>query len=118
MDLGALTNGITSYGSLMTQSSTDSASLKSESVKAELNSLTSDSTDEELMDACKSFESYMITQLFKEMRQTVHSEDEDNEYISMFGDTLYEQYSNEIANSQSLGIAKTLFDSIKRNDSK
>lgn len=71
--------------------------------------------DEELLEACKDFETYFVEQVFKEMRKTVHSSDEDNEYISQFGDMLYEKYSENITESGSLGIAQMLYESMKRN---
>ena len=70
-------------------------------------------SDEELMDACKSFESYFVEQVFKEMRKTVQSSDE-NEYTEYFGDMLYQEYSENIVDTGSFGIAQLLYESMKR----
>lgn len=72
-------------------------------------------TDEELMDACKSFESYFVEQLFKEMRKTVPQTEEENEYMSYFGDMLYEKYAENVTEKGDLGIAQMLYESMKRN---
>ncbi|MDF2511658.1 MAG: hypothetical protein K0S04_1524 [Herbinix sp.] len=80
--------------------------------------LTNDSaTDEELMEACKSFESYLLEQVFKGMEKTVMKDDEEeeNDYLTQFGDMLYEQYAEDATESQSIGIAQMLYESMKRN---
>lgn len=78
---------------------------------------TSNATDEELMEACKSFESYMIEQVFKGMEKTIlkDEDEEENDYLDQFGDKLYEEYAKEASKSGGLGIAQMLYDSMKRN---
>jgi flagellar protein FlgJ len=82
---------------------------------AKLKSDLEKSTDDELMDVCKSFESYFVEQVFKEMKKTVPQVEEENEYMSYFGDMLYEKYSENIADRGNLGIAQMLYESMKRN---
>ncbi|HKL98526.1 MAG TPA: rod-binding protein [Mobilitalea sp.] len=72
-------------------------------------------TDEELMEVCKSFETYMIEQVMKEMKKSVSSEEEDNDYLKQFGDILYEEYAKNATENESLGIAQMLYESMKRN---
>ncbi len=77
----------------------------------------SNATDEELMEACKSFEAYFIEQAFKGMEQAMLNDDDDSSsYLSMFKDTLYQEYA-EIATERGdgLGIAKALYEQMKRN---
>lgn len=71
--------------------------------------------DKELMDVCKSFETYFVEQVFKEMRKTVPESEEKNEYMDYFGDMLYEEYSKEITKNDGMGIAQMLYESMKRN---
>lgn len=79
------------------------------------NTKTDKSTDEDLLDACKQFETYLVEQVFKEMKKTVpEDETENNEYVQNFGDMLYENYAKGISDSGSLGIAKMLYESMKR----
>lgn len=75
----------------------------------------SGATDEELMDACKSFEAYLLEQVFKGMEKTVMKSEEENDYLAQFGDTLYEAVAKEATESQGLGIAQMLYESMKRN---
>jgi len=71
--------------------------------------------DEELMEACKSFESYFVEQVIKAMRKTIPNNEEENDYMNYFGDMLYQKYSENITESGELGIAQMLYESMKRN---
>jgi flagellar protein FlgJ len=74
-------------------------------------------TDEELMEACKSFESYLLEQVFKGMENTIQKseEEEENDYMAQFGDMLYEEYAKAATENEGYGIAQMLYDSMKRN---
>lgn len=80
-----------------------------------LNKNLKNATDDELMDVCKNFESYLVEQMFKEMKKTVGSEEEESPYISYFGDTLYQKYADDVTETGGLGIAQMLYESMKRN---
>lgn len=88
---------------------------KTDSIKSTLNN--SSASDEELMEACKGFESYLMEQVYKSMESTVDKseEEENDDYLNQFGDMLYEEYAKQTTESQSTGIAQMLFDSMKRN---
>lgn len=73
-------------------------------------------TDEELMDVCKSFESYMLEQVFKGMEKTVLKSDEDESpYLQQFGDMLHQEYAQSATEGTGVGIAQLLYESMKRN---
>ena len=88
---------------------------KTDKIASTLNN--SNASDEELMDACKGFEAYLLEQVFKSMEKTVMRDDEEekNEYLTQFGDMLYESYAEKSVETQSFGIAQMLYDSMKRN---
>lgn len=71
--------------------------------------------DEDLMEACKSFETYFVEQVVKAMRKTVPNSEEENDYMNYFGDMLYQKYSENITESGELGIAQMLYESMKRS---
>lgn len=76
----------------------------------------SKATDEELMEACKSFESYFLEQAFKGMEKMVPKSDEEDKYVSMFKDTLYKEYADSATQKgDGIGIAKMLYEQMKRN---
>ena len=77
-------------------------------------------TDEELVDACKEFETYFIEQMFKSMQKMVP----ESEYTSSSTKTMTEYYkeqliseyaSNAANQGDGLGIAQMLYEQMKRN---
>lgn len=101
------------YSSIM---DTLSSTKTSESLTDSLGRVSEDTTDEELMEACKSFESYFIEQLYKGMEKTVMKEEEEqeNDYLTYFKDTLYQSYAESSVERGEFGIAQLLYDSMKR----
>ena len=78
----------------------------------------SQATDEELMDACKEFESYLLEQVFKEMTKTVSFVDKDDTnstLVEYFGDNVIQEISKQSTETQGLGIAQQLYEQMKRN---
>lgn len=92
-----------------------SDSAKAENIKAALNKI--DATDEELMEACKSFESYLLEQVFKGMEKTVlkDEEEKENDYLVHFSDKLYEEYAREASKGPGIGLAQMLYDAMNKN---
>lgn len=87
---------------------------KADNLKAAINK--NNATDEELMEACKSFEAYLLEQAFKGMEKTIIKDEENqNEYLIQFADNLYEEYAKEATKTQGIGLAQTLYESMKRN---
>lgn len=80
-------------------------------------------TDEEMMNACRQFEAYLIQQMYKNMEEAtkILTEDEDDDggssdYIDLFSDNYLEDIANRMVSSgQGLGIAEQLYNSIKAN---
>lgn len=85
----------------------------------QLNSDMTSATDEELMDACKQFEAYFLEQMFKAMLDTIPQ----NEDMSASTSTMMDYYTDEMVQklasdsteNNSLGLAQTLYEQMKRN---
>ncbi|MBQ1993617.1 MAG: rod-binding protein [Lachnospiraceae bacterium] len=88
-------------------------SSKSSSLQSDLKNVNDKSSDDELMNACKGFESYFVQKIIEQAKKTVKSEDDQGEYMQYFGDTLNQTYADIIADSGSVGLAKQLYDSMK-----
>ncbi|NLZ82071.1 MAG: hypothetical protein GX915_00225 [Clostridiales bacterium] len=71
--------------------------------------------DDDLMEACKSFETYLMTQVMKSMEKTIPEREDRGPYLEQFGDYLYDEYAKRATETQGLGIAQMLYESIKRN---
>lgn len=89
-----------------------SAKVNADKLTDSLKNIKKGTSDEELMDACKSFEQYFVEQVMKEFTSTLE-EFEDNQYMNMFGDTLISEYAEKVTDSSDLGIAQMLYESMK-----
>jgi len=73
-------------------------------------------SDEELMEVCKSFESYLLEKVLEKTKKTLtESEEEDSPYMTMFKDKLYGEYADQITENGELGLAQQLFEAMKRD---
>ena len=83
----------------------------------------SSSSEDELMEVCKEFESYFVEQVFKALEKMVPESDEESSssmssYMDYFGDMLTQEYATAATESnggQGLGIAQMLYEQMKRN---
>lgn len=101
-------------GSLFNQYSTIMDGHNSSKLDSALGVNQKDATDEEMMDACKQFEQYFVEQMFKEMKKTVPEDSllGNNEYYNMFEDNMIEGIAEKITESEQLGFAQRLYESM------
>lgn len=104
-----------SYMTGMMSADTVRQTSQAEELKNKLNN--SNSSEEEMLQACKSFEKYLVEQIIQEMKKTIpkDEEEEENDYVEYFGDMLYEAYAESITESGQLGIAQQLYEAMKHN---
>lgn len=85
-----------------------------------LQNTSSASTDDELWEACKSFESYFLEQVFKEMQKSVDAikpESSDNStatLVDFFKDQTLQDICNTSVETQSNGFAQMLYENLRR----
>lgn len=103
--------------SLYLQSMQNAAAAKAEKLSSSLSNIEKGTaTDEELMAACKEFETYLVEQVIKNTKSAMlDDEDSQGEYMKMFGDKLNQSYAEMITETADLGIAQMLYESMKRN---
>lgn len=108
-DTSALYSG---YGQLPSITDTTSSSLQST-----LGNVSGESSEDELMNVCKSFEAYFVQKVIQQAKDALvgDTEDDEGEYMKYFGDIMTEQYANAIVESSSIGLAQQLYDSMKVN---
>lgn len=95
---------------------------KAQQLKDTARNATGESTDEELMDACKEFESYFLEQIFKEMYKTVDAFKSDDTSETSMGN-LVDYFKNEAISdiaetsteTNGLGLAQMLYENMKHN---
>ncbi len=111
-DLTSLYQNIYSEG---TAGSTSASSLQSAIETTDYSS----ATDEELMDACKEFETYFTEQVFKALKKMVPEDETTSSTTSStldyFGDMLIQEYADASTENGSLGIAQMLYEQMKNN---
>ncbi len=94
---------------------------KTGALQNKLTNSASTATEEELMDACKEFESYFMEQVFNSMLETtkVFSDDDENGYASKmvdyFKDFAVQELCGQVTSGNGIGIANTLYEQMKRN---
>lgn len=85
----------------------------------QLKSDMTNATDEELMGACKEFEAYFLEQMFKSMMATVPKNEETTTYTSSlmdyYTDEMMQKLATDSTETNSLGLAQTLYEQMKRN---
>ena len=78
------------------------------------------STDDELMDVCKQFESYMLEQVFKHMDKTVMRNNDGKDastenLVDYFRSQSIQELASQSTEKQGLGIAQQLYEQLRRN---
>ncbi len=77
-------------------------------------------TDEEMMDACKEFETYLWEQVIKSMKETTKAfsgEEDEGQQVSYFMDSAITEVASELTD-QNLGpnsLAMQMYEQMKRN---
>ena len=115
MDVSDLYSNYSSYSSYLT-----SETSSYEKVSNSLN-VSEDSTDEELMDACKSFEEYFMEKIFNSMLETtkIFSDDDDesdsyaSQMVDYFKDTAVQALTEASSEQGGIGLAKQLYEQMK-----
>lgn len=102
---------------LMNMAKTSSEKAKSSNFEEKLKEASKKQDDEGLKEACQQFEAYFIKKVFSEMRNSNNVEGYINESRSeeIFTDMLDDEYSKEISKSDGIGIAKMMYDQMKKD---
>ena len=111
MDISGLTS---TYNDIYASASSQSTS----KLESELDKDYTQSTSDELMDACKQFEAYFLEQMFKEMMKTIPKSEEsgsNSNLVEYFEDQMVQTIAADSTEQNSLGLAQMLYEQMKRN---
>lgn len=112
MDISSITS---TYNDIYASASSQSAS----KLEGQLQSDYTSATDDELMDACKQFEAYFLEQMFKEMLKTIPESEESSgstsTLVDYYKDQMVQSLAEDSTEQNSLGLAQTLYEQMKRN---
>ncbi len=90
-------------------------------VSSKLKSVSKDSTDDELLEACKQFEAYLWEQVYKNVDKTTNLFGSQSEgsyagnMVNMFSDTLIQEVSKMSVGEGDNSLAMQLYEQMKRN---
>lgn len=108
MDIGSL------YGDYLKSSAS-----KASNLERTLSGTNRESSEDELLDACKQFETYFYEQLFKGMEKAMVPKDDsdaNNTMISYYKENLISEYSKQVVDqSGENSLSHQLYEQMKRN---
>lgn len=112
-------SSLTDYSSALL-SNTQSTAVNN-AISSKVNSISKDSTDAELLDACKQFEAYLWEQVYKNVDKTTNlfGSQSDGSYagnmVNMFSDNLIQEVSKMSVSEGENSLAMRLYEQLKRN---
>ena len=116
MDISGLSSTYLNYADTLT----GNASKSTNSISSLQNKDLSNATDDELMEVCQEFEAYFMEMIMKEMTKSTDlfgegSSGSTSSLVSYFKDTAITDLAKQATEQQSLGLAQTLYEQMKRN---
>ena len=110
---------IDGISSLVSNAQNSAAAGSASALKNSISSVSSGSSEEELLSVCKDFEPYFVEEVLKEVKENLISDDDEdnsNDYVNMFQDNYLSAIADQMVNSgQGLGIADKLYESMVNN---
>lgn len=96
------------------------SNVSKDALEKTLSSVDKETSEEELMKACKEFEAYFVEQIFKGMEKTVIKADDSDsstsKYTEFFGDMQTQEYAKAATEQgDGIGLANQLYQQMKRN---
>lgn len=90
------------------------------SLQNSLNSVSSEKTEEELLEVCKDFTSYFVEEVIKEVKEnmTMEEEDEDSSLQTLTDfhmDSVIEELADEVVDQAGGSFTQQLYEQMKRN---
>lgn len=117
MDMTGITSMLNQTAS--TNASSNANAAKTDSLKNSVAGLSSNSTEEELMEVLKDFESYFLEQIIKKVKDTFEDDDEESSLASQYTDTFMDYAIEDVADLllEEVGgtMTQQLFEQMKRN---
>ena len=93
---------IDGISSLVSNAQNSAAAGSASALKNSISSVSSGSSEEELLSVCKDFESYFVEEVLKEVKENLISDDDEdnsNDYVNMFQDNYLSAIADQMVNS-------------------
>ena len=112
---------IDSMASMLNTANTDATSnYNANALKKSLNGVSSDTSEDELMQVCKDFESYFVEQIIKEVKENMLSDDDDKDaslstLTDYSMDFAVQKVADEVIDQVGTNFTQSLYEQMKRN---
>lgn len=111
-------DGLTSYYDTMTTNAKNTS--RADSATGALSGLSADSSEEDMENAVKSFESYMVEQVIKQVKESMTSDDEEedstmSQYKDLYMDATIQQLASDMVSQYGGTMTEDLVAQMKRN---
>ena len=109
-----------SISSLIDTSKNTAAANQASSLQSSLNSISSDSSEDELLQVCKDFESYFVEEVLKEIKESLtdESDEEDSSTSTLkdyYMDNVIELVADQVVDEVGTNFTQQLYEQMKRN---
>ena len=109
-----------SIASVLDMSSYNTSASNAASLKNSINGVSSDTTEEELLQVCKDFASYFVEEILKEVKENLTLEDEDEDptlktLTDFHMDSTIEVLADEVVDQIGESFTQQLYEQMKRN---
>ena len=115
-------SSISTYNTSLMQINVDKAEqTQTQSFEDALNKAVENKDAQELKEACKEFESYFVSYIFKQMQNSVYSINNGNGFINrsqgeeIFTEMLLDEYSKTAADHGGIGLANMMYKQLSKN---
>ncbi|MGL4738621.1 MAG: rod-binding protein [Cellulosilyticaceae bacterium] len=90
---------------------------KAEAFSGALENAVKNQDDQALLEACQDVESYMISTIFKQLKQSTESDDPliaKGDYEKMFESNMIDDMASNMTKAGGMGLAKMMYEQMKR----
>lgn len=115
MDISSVSS---SLGLTQDLAASNVASAEATEFKNVLTNAMNSGEDEELKKACDQLESYMLSMVFKQVKESMLSDDEDSlipkgDYVKMFEGNMINALADEVTEAGGVGLSKAIYKQMK-----
>ena len=110
---------IDGISSLVSNAQNSAAAGSASALKNSISSVSSGSSEEELLSVCKDFESYFVEEILKEVKENLTDDEEEDSSISTLKDfhmdSVIELMADELVDEVGMSFTQQLYEQMKRN---
>lgn len=115
MDISSVSS---SLGLTQDLAKSNAASVEASEFKNVLNNAMNSGEDEELKKACDQLESYMLSMVFKQVKESMLSDGENSlfpkgDYVKMFEGNMINALADEVTKAGGVGLSKSIYKQMK-----